>query len=275
VEYATQAIQPSLTGKVAMVTGGAGLLGKYFCEGLARAGANVVVLDIDAGAAQQLAAALSGKYGTRVIAAGCDIAVPEQVAETVASAVRELGGIDILHSNAATKGSSWSTFFAPYEEYSLETWRAIMAVNLDGMFLMTQAVGRQMIAQGRGGSMILTASIYGVLASDQRIYDGATLDGVAINTPAVYAASKAGVVGLARHLSAYWASRGIRVNSLTPGGVQSGQNETFVRNYSNRIPLARMAQPEEMVGALLFLASDASSYVTGQNIIVDGGLTAW
>ena len=150
-----------------------------------------------------------------------------------------------------------------------------MAVNLDGMFLVAQAVGKQMVAQGRGGSIIQTASIYGVMAPDHRIYEGSFYLGHQINTPAVYAASKAAVIGLTKYLATYWADKGIRVNTLTPGGTESGQNDEFIRRYSARIPLNRMANAHEMVGALLYLAADASSYVTGQNIIVDGGLDAW
>ena len=143
------------------------------------------------------------------------------------------------------------------------------------MFLVAKAVGKQMVAQGKGGSVIQTASIYGVMAPDQRIYEGSFYLGRQINTPAVYAVSKAGVIGLTKYLAAYWADKGIRVNTLTPGGTESGQNDEFKRRYSNRVPLARMAQAHEMVGTLLYLASDASSYVTGQNIIVDGGLSIW
>ncbi len=150
-----------------------------------------------------------------------------------------------------------------------------MAVNVEGMVHMAQAVGKHMIAGKISGSIIQTASIYGVVAPDQRIYEGSEYLGREINTPAVYSASKGAVLALTRHLATYWAKYGIRVNSLTPGGVESGQNETFKRLYANRVPLGRMAQADEMVGAALFLASEASSYVTGQNIIVDGGLTAW
>jgi NAD(P)-dependent dehydrogenase (short-subunit alcohol dehydrogenase family) len=150
-----------------------------------------------------------------------------------------------------------------------------MGVNIDGMFLMAQAVGKQMIAQGHGGSIIQTASIYGVAAPDQRIYEGSQYLGRPINTPAVYSASKAAVIGLTRYLASYWGSQGIRVNTLTPGGVESGQNDVFSRKYSARVPLGRMARTDEMQSALLFLASDASSYVTGQNLIIDGGLTCW
>jgi NAD(P)-dependent dehydrogenase (short-subunit alcohol dehydrogenase family) len=132
-----------------------------------------------------------------------------------------------------------------------------------------------MLKQGRGGSIVQTASIYGVVAPDQRIYEGSSYLGGAINTPAVYSASKAAVVGLTKYLASYWGAHGIRVNTLTPGGVESGQNDVFSRKYSARVPLGRMAQANEMQSALLFLASDASSYMTGQNLVIDGGLTCW
>jgi NAD(P)-dependent dehydrogenase (short-subunit alcohol dehydrogenase family) len=132
------------------------------------------------------------------------------------------------------------------------------------------------MAKRKSGSIIQTASIYSsIMASDQRIYKGSRYLGKEINTPAVYAASKAGVVGLSLHLASYWAKNKVRVNTLSPGGVFSGQNSTFVKNYSARVPMNRMANKEEMVGAILYLASDASSYVTGQNIFVDGGLSGW
>jgi NAD(P)-dependent dehydrogenase (short-subunit alcohol dehydrogenase family) len=150
-----------------------------------------------------------------------------------------------------------------------------MSVNIDGMFLVAQAVGGRMAETGRGGSIIQTSSIYGIMASDKRIYEGSFYLGRQISNPAVYSTSKAAVVGLTRYLAAYWADKGIRVNTLVPGGVESGQNETFKQRYAARVPMNRMAQPHEMVGAVLWLASDASSYVTGQNIVVDGGLSAW
>ena len=145
-----------------------------------------------------------------------------------------------------------------------------MTVNIDGMFLVAQALGGRMAARGRG-SIVQTASIYGIVAPDQRIYEGSEYLGRPINTPAVYSASKAAVVGLTRHLAAYWAGRGVRANCLVPGGVESGQNEAFKARYGARVPLGRMARAEEMVGAALYLASDASSYVTGQVVGVDGG----
>ncbi len=264
-----------LRGKVAVVTGGVGILGQYFCAGLAESGANVVVVDLQGETAQKSAQSLAERYKIKAIGLGCDVSEPKSVQAMVAEVVAEFGEINILHNNAAGKSDDLDAFFAPFEEYRFDQWRQIMAVNLDGMFLVAQAVGKQMVAQGRGGSIIQTASIYGVMAPDHRIYEGSFYLGRQINTPAVYTASKAAVIGLTKHLATYWADKGIRVNTLTPGGTESGQNEEFKRRYSARIPLGRMANAHEMVGALLYLASDASSYVTGQNIIVDGGLSAW
>jgi NAD(P)-dependent dehydrogenase (short-subunit alcohol dehydrogenase family) len=165
-------------------------------------------------------------------------------------------------------------FFAPIEDYELTTWREVMAVNLDAMFVVAQEIGKRMVSRGKG-SIIQTASIYGIMAPDPRIYEGSYYLGREINTPPVYAASKAGVVGLSKYLATLWAPANVRVNTLVPGGVESGQNETFKQRYAARVPLGRMANAEEMVGALIYLASDASSYVTGHTLVVDGGLSAW
>ena len=265
----------NLTGKVAVVTGGVGILGQHFCAGLAESGANVAVVDLLGKKAQETAQALTERYKTKAIGVGCDVSDPKSVQAMVKEVVAAFGEINVLHNNAAGKSDDLDAFFAPFEEYRLDQWRKIMAVNLDGMFLVAQAVGKQLVGQGKGGSIIQTASIYGVMAPDHRIYEGSFYLGRRINTPAVYSASKAAVIGLTRHLATYWADNKIRVNTLTPGGTESGQNEEFKRRYSARIPLSRMAAPQEMVGALLYLASDASSYVTGQNIMVDGGLNCW
>ena len=267
--------QFDLRGKVAVVTGGAGILGAHFCAGLAESGATVVVVDLQDEKARESAQALAERHKIKAIGLSCDVSDTVSVQAMVAEVVAEFGEINILHNNAAGKSDDLEAFFAPFEEYRLDQWRKIMSVNLDGMFLVAQAVGKQMVAQGKGGSIIQTASIYGVMAPDHRIYEGSFYLGRQINTPAVYAASKAAVIGLTKYLATYWAVQGIRVNTLTPGGTESGQNDEFKRRYSARIPMNRMAKATEMVGALLYLASDASSYVTGQNIIVDGGLHAW
>ena len=267
--------QFNLSNKVAIVTGGTGLLGKHFCAGLAEAGADVAIIDIDREALTVFKDELSRKSKSKILSYVCDISNPISVNETIDKIISDFGKIDILHNNAASKSNDLASFFAPFEKYELQQWREVMSVNLDGMFLIAQAVGKQMIKQGGGGSIIQTSSIYGVRGPDSRIYEGSDYLGHVINTPAVYSASKAGVIGLSQYLATYWAREKIRVNTLTPGGVESGQNEAFISKYSARVPLARMGKPYELVGALLFLASDASSYVTGQNIIVDGGLTSW
>lgn len=265
-----------LHGKTAVVTGGAGILGRGFCRILAEHGANVALVDLKQADADAAATEIGqGVLAERIFPAACNVAEPDSVTAMVAAVVAQFGNIHILHNNAATKTGDLAAFFEPFETYDLKTWNEIFSVNVAGMFLVAQAIGRQMIAQGQGGTIINTASIYGVVAPDQRIYEGARYLGRAINTPASYSASKAAVIGLARHLATYWAHHNIRVNVLTPGGIESGQNEEFSRNYSARVPLGRMGNANELHGALLYLASDASSYVTGQNIIVDGGLACW
>jgi NAD(P)-dependent dehydrogenase (short-subunit alcohol dehydrogenase family) len=264
----------SLSNKVVVVTGGAGLLGQVFCQALVDVGANVAIVDLDLASAETIAMKISKSDAQKVVAFGSDITSPESVTQMVENVVKQLGRIDVLVNNAASKGSSLDAFFESFEDYSLKTWREVMSVNIDGLFLVAQAVGKQMKKQG-GGSIIQTSSIYGVVAPDQRIYEGSEYNGRPINTPAVYSASKSAVNGLTNYLATYWASSKIRVNSLTPGGIASGQNSEFDKKYSNRVPLGRMGEATELVGALIYLASDASSYVTGQNLIVDGGLSAW
>lgn len=264
-----------LHGKSAIVTGGLGILGRGFCRGLTEFGANVAVVDLDGDACGAFAAELEADSGLKAVGVGCDIADRSSVEAMMARVVDELGGVHVLHNNAASKSANLEAFFAPFEEYSLEEWRHIMSVNIDGMFLVAQVAGRQMLEQGTGGSIIQTSSIYGIRGSDKRIYEGSFYLDRQISNPAVYSTSKAAVVGLTKYLAAYWADQGIRVNTLTPAGVESGQNDTFKARYAARVPLGRMAQAHEVVGALIYLASDASSYVTGQNIVVDGGLSAW
>lgn len=263
-----------LTGRVAVVTGGCGLLGRRFCAGLADHGASVAVVDLDKAGTVDFARELEHAYGQRSIGVAADITDPHQVKDMADRVERELGPIDILHNTTQKNGAKLDGYFAPMDTFNLTTWREVMSVNLDGAFLVAQEIGKRMAERG-GGSIIQTASIYGIMGPDQRIYEGSEYLGRPINTPAVYSASKAGVCGLTRYLAAYWGHRGVRTNTLTPGGVGSGQNAEFDRRYSARIPMGRMAKADEIVGALIFLASDASSYVNGQNIIVDGGLAAW
>ena len=264
-----------LTGRVAVVTGGAGILGRQFCRALAAFGAHVVVCELEPAAADAVAEAVTAESGVAAIGVACDVGDAGAVDAMVARVLDRFGRCDVLANNAATKTADLEAFFANAEHYDLETWRSVMRVNLDGMFLVARAVGQAMIEAGNGGSIIQTSSIYGVVGADQRIYEGSEYLGVRISNPVVYSVSKAGVVGLTRHLATAWAPHRIRVNTLVPGGVRSGQNDRFVASYSARVPLGRMGTPEELPGTVVYLASDASSYVTGQCLFVDGGLTAW
>ena len=264
-----------LTGKVAVVTGGTGIQGVHITRGLAAYGAGVAVVDVDEAKIGHLTAAISDEFGVGTLGVVCDVSDPDSVENMVASVVGELGAIHILHNNAASKTENVSDFFVPFEDFEFRVWREVMSVNLDGMFLVAQAVGKQMIKQGTGGSIIQTSSTYGIVGPDFRIYGGSEYLGHQVSTPAAYAASKAGVIGLTKYLATYWGDKGIRVNTLVPGGIESGQNEIFKKKYESRVPLGRMAHADEMVGAVVFLASDASSYVTGQMVVVDGGWTAW
>lgn len=260
-----------LSGKVVLLTGAAGILGGEFAAALAGQGAHVALADLDADRLHALCDELNALYEGRLHAYQTDITSAAAVAELQQRVENEIGAADVLVNNAAAKSPN---FFAPFETFPFEDWEAVMAVNTTAVARMCQAFGGAMAARG-GGSIVNILSIYGIVAPDQRIYEGSEYEGQAINTPAVYSASKAAAWGLTKYLAAYWGRQGVRVNAITPGGVFSGQNDAFVEKYSQRVPLGRMAERSELTGALLFLASDESSYVTGQNIVVDGGLTAW
>ena len=259
-----------LTDRVIVLTGGAGILGIRMARALLARGAVLALLDRDPARMETASASLDPPVG-KLLPIACDITDRGSYAAAAERIADELGPVEVLINNAAAKSAN---FFEPFETFPEADWDFVMSVNLKGAVLGCQIFGGKMAARERG-SIINTLSIYGIVAPDQRIYEGSEYEGRAINTPAVYSASKAALWGLTKYLAAYWGHRGVRVNAITPGGVFSGQNDTFVARYSNRVPLNRMAEADEMTGAAVFLASDASSYVTGQNIVVDGGLTVW
>ena len=267
-----------LTGRVAVVTGGVGLLGAEFCRTLAEAGAAVAVVDLNASASQGTADTLT-KSGYQAVAITADITSPDSVNSMVEKTVSTFGRLDILVNSAALDPKfdpdATKNGIAPgaFEDYPLDQWNAALNVNLTGMFLVTQACVKQMLAQGKKGSIINICSTYGLNGPDQGIY---VKDGERVAyKPVYYTVTKAGVMGFTKYLAAYYAGTEIRVNALTPGGVFNNHEDYFVKNYSAKTILGRMARKDEMNGALLFLASDASSYMTGNNLIVDGGWTAW
>jgi NAD(P)-dependent dehydrogenase (short-subunit alcohol dehydrogenase family) len=270
-----------LDGRVALVTGGAGLLGRRYCEVLLQAGARVVIGDLDGGRAEALATELPS---AEALGVRLDVADEASVHQTVGRAVERFGRLDILVNNAALTVRAGSErlspvdYFAPFEDYKREVWDQALSVNLTGMVLCAQAAGRQMLGQDPpGGVMVNISSTYGVVAPDQRLYEGVTSPyaETGFNTPVSYAVTKTAVLGLTRYLATYWGDKNIRVNALTPHGVFDNHDDSFVRNFVYRSPLGRMARNDEYRGALLFLVSNASSYMTGANLIVDGGWTAW
>ena len=268
----------NLKDRVAVVTGGGGLLGFEFCRTLAEAGASVVAADLNMDYAMRTAAHLA-EYGYPSLAFPLDVTRLESTRALVAETTNRFGRIDILVNSAALDPKfdpeAAAKGIAPgaFEDYPLDQWNAALNVNLTGIFLVTQACVKPMLAQGKKGSIINICSTYGLNGPDQRIY---VKDGQRVAfKPVYYTTTKAGVMGFTKYLAAYYAQTEIRVNALTPGGVYNNHEEYFVKNYSARTILGRMAKKDEMNGALLFLASDASSYMTGNNVVVDGGWTAW
>jgi len=262
-----------LNGRVVVITGGTGILGSLFCRRFAEASAQVVISDLSQENCYRLAEEISRDTGSVCKGISVDLSNEKSVKAWAKKVFENMESVDVLVNSAATKSQK---FFSPLEQYSLEDWNEVVAVNISGIFLAVREIGPRMVEQGKG-SIINISSIYGIVGPDQRIYEGSWYEelGGKINTPLVYSATKAAVIGMTKHLSTYWGSKGVRINAISPGGVSSGQNKTFIDKYSDRVPLGRMAEAEELVGALLFLASDASSYVNGHNIIIDGGLTAW
>ncbi len=262
----------SLKGRTAIVTGACGLLGRHHCQALAEAGAQVVAADLD----EQAAIAVAAELGVEHMGLGLNVAEPASIQEAKQRILARYKRIDILVNNAAINdkfedpvlGSRQSMF----EHYPLEMWDRSWQVNVTGVFLCSQILGGVMAEQG-SGSIINIASTYGIVAPDQSIYRNEAGEQTFYKSPA-YPVTKSAVIGFTKFLASYWGPRGVRVNTLSPGGVEAGQDEYFKQNYSDRTLLGRMAAPVDYKGAIVFLASDASSYMTGANLVVDGGWTA-
>ena len=257
-----------ISGKVIIVTGGVGLLGQQYVEGLSQMGANVVIADKDFRKCQILAKKIKIKYKTNPLPIETDISNKISIKNMVNQIIKKYSKIDVLINNAAYQGND-KLRSMKFENLSQESWDDALSVNLTGIFLCCQEVGKVMKKQ-KNGNIINVASTYGIVAPDQRIYGNSKQ-----NSAVFYAATKSAILNLTRYLASYWSNTGIRVNTISPGGVFKNQDKTFVRKYSEKTMLGRMAKKDEYVGAILFLASDASSYMTGSNLIIDGGWTAW
>jgi len=265
--------QFDLSNKVAITTGAAGVLGSKFCSSLANFGAKVIITDINYDKCERLADEIWRTYKVEADPVKIDLSNETEIVSFSKRILKKYKKIDILINNAAIKAPG---FFKPFHSYKLKTWQQVMDVNVTSIFLMAREIGTSM-AMNKSGSIINLSSIYGIGGADQRIYPKDDIDneGFQINTPMVYAASKGAIVSMTKYMATYWGASGVRSNCIIPGGVITSQSKAFVNNYSMKVPMGRMAKADELIGALIFLSSDASSYVNGQSIIVDGGFTSW
>nr|WP_287855086.1 SDR family oxidoreductase [Klebsiella sp.] len=269
----------SVKDKVIIVTGGLGQLGAQYVKTLHERGAKVAALAtrVDAARIDRVLGAI--KDSDRLLCAEVNITDKASINRVLDSIEEKWGVPDGLVNNAGvdTQPSAPPEVSGPFEEFPEEVFREVVEVNLVGTFLMTQQVGKRMKLAGKGGSIINVGSIYGVVSPVQDIYSYKKEDtGIPFVKPVAYSAAKSGLYNFTRYCATYWGRDGIRVNTLTLSGVErSDQDPRFQKNYTNRIPIGRMAKPHEYNGAVVFLLSDASVYMTGSNVVVDGGWTAW
>jgi NAD(P)-dependent dehydrogenase (short-subunit alcohol dehydrogenase family) len=261
-------------GRIVVVTGGMGRLGRRYSQALRERGARVAVLDTTADAATVDERYDSDRDGLLFVPA--DVTSAPSLQAALSAIEKQWGPPHALINNAAIDAPPDASpeENGPFERYPENSWDRVMAVNAKGAFLCAQTFGTAMAGAGRG-SIVNISSIYGVVSPDQRLYEYRRREGEAFFKPMAYGASKAALLNMTRYLATYWASNGVRVNTLTLGGVFAGQDDRFVVAYSGRVPLGRMARDDEYDAAVIFLVSDASSYMTGSNLIVDGGWTAW
>ena len=271
-----------ISGSTAIITGGAGFLGKKHAEALLDFGANCILADINANLLDQAVGELSMREDRkkRITAVLVDITCPESVNALLAQSIKQFGSVDILINNAAKNPkyeniSDNTDLSLRFETYPLETWNDDIAVGLTGAFLCSRTIGEHM-AEKRKGVILNISSDLGVIAPDQRLYrkDNLTEDKQPTK-PVSYSVVKSGLIGLTKYLATYWADKGVRANALIPGGVYAGQDEVFLKRISSLIPMGRMADADEYKAAVVFLCSGASSYMTGNVLIIDGGRTCW
>ena len=268
-----------LTGRVAVITGGAGLLGVKHAQAIAEMGGTPVLLDLDGERAEACAKEVAVAFGVQTLGLATDIIKPQAIADALSQMLEAFGRVDILINNAANNpkveggvgGLQWSRL----ENYPLEVWNQDIAVGLTGAFLCSQIIGAELARRGKG-VILNVASDLALIGPDQRIYHQPGLpEEQQFVKPVTYSVVKSGLVGLTRYLATYWANKGIRVNAISPGGVYDKQDDAFVQRLTNLIPLGRMAHQDEYQAAVIFLVSDASSYMTGANLVMDGGRTCW
>ena len=269
----------SLSGKIVVITGAVGLLGEKHAEAVAAYGGTPVLLDLSQTAVDLLAEKLNKQYRVNAVGFSVDITDEDQVRITSNDVCKKFGKVDGLVNNAANNPKVEATSeknFSRLENFPLDMWEQDIAVGLTGSYLCTKYFGFQISQNKDGGSIVNISSDLGVMAPDQRLYEE---EGVADSQqnvkPVTYSVVKSGMIGLTRYIATYWADKNVRCNAMCPGGVENGQSEIFLNKVQSRIPMNRLAQPNEYQGTLLWMLSDASSYLNGAIISVDGGRTTW
>jgi NAD(P)-dependent dehydrogenase (short-subunit alcohol dehydrogenase family) len=255
-----------LGGKVIIVTGACGLIGRAFCEAIAQYGAHVVMADLEISEPEAKALELEKRHNRKMLGVSLTVTDKSSVKNLLKSTLENFGKVDGLVNGHQNKSH---LKFEPFEEVSEENWDTVVEVNLKGTFLTCQIIGSHMARVG-SGSVVNIPSTYSVVAPNQNLYEGTSL-----GCPAEYSASKGGVDALSRYLASYWASSGVRVNMITPHGVWNNHEEKFERNFARFSPMKRLSYSHEVAGALIYLLSDASTYTTGDNLLVEGGWTVW
>lgn len=267
-----------LNGKVAIITGGAGLLGCQHAEAIAEARGIPVLWDIEAEGVQLLGQKISIQYDINCRGMIVDITEPENVQAALDEVMKLYSRVDILINNAANNpkvGPCRYQALTRLEHFPIENWQKDISVGLTGAFLCSRTIGVHM-AKNNGGVILNIASDLGIIGPDHRIYrkEGLGNDEQPVK-PVTYSVIKHAIIGLTKYLATYWADKNIRVNSISPGGIYTDQPEDFVKKLTNLIPMGRMARVDEYKAAVLFLVSDASTYMTGANLVIDGGRTCW
>ena len=268
----------NLDGRIAVITGGAGLLGQKHGEAILECGGMPVLLDLDEEKAQSIAESLSNKYDSKCLSLCVDITQVEQIETSCVKLMDQFGRIDILINNAANNPkieAKRDIQLSRLEQFSIDEWNADIAVGLTGAFLCSRVFGSVMADAGKGAILNVSSDL-GLIGPDQRLYE---IKGLSANNqpvkPVSYSVVKSGLIGLTRYLATYWADRGVRANAIAPGGIYTNQDETFVKNLTQLIPMGRMAKADEYKAAVAFMVSDASSYMTGCVLPIDGGRTCW
>jgi NAD(P)-dependent dehydrogenase (short-subunit alcohol dehydrogenase family) len=258
-----------LGGRVALITGGAGHIGAAMGEALAELGAKIVILDVEEGACRQTSEEISSRFRVESMALSVDLSEEKEIRQTPAAVIGRHGRLDILVNCAAlVNTSTMGGWTVPFPQQSSEAWALALRINLTAPFLLTQVFADVLSASGHG-SVINIGSIYGMVGPKWDLYEGTSM-----GNPAAYGASKGGLLQLTKYLATTMAPS-VRVNMITPGGIFREQPQAFVHRYEAGVPLGRMASEEDLKGAVAYLASDLSAYMTGQNLVVDGGWTVW